>query len=117
MAIGMTYEQFWYGDPWMVVSFRKAHELKKDMLNQQMWLMGLYVNDAINSALSGFGKNPKKYMDKPLDLHPKTDAEKEREKAVSFFKAMEAAWRQKGATDGRQHSSGNSDQRDGESGS
>ena len=100
MAMGMTYEQFWYGDPWMVVSFRKAHELKNDMLNQQMWLMGLYAFDAVSAAMSALGKHPKKYMDKPIDIKAHTDAEKEREKAVNYFKALELAWQRKGAIDG-----------------
>lgn len=100
MAIGMTYEQFWYGDPWMVVSFRKAHELRNNMLNQQMWLMGLYVSDAVGSVVSTALSKKRDYMKQPINLHPKTDAEKAREHAVKMFELMRTAWMQKGEADG-----------------
>ena len=100
MSIGMTYEQFWYGDPWMVVSFRKAHEMRKDMLNQQLWLQGLYIYNAINVVASTLMGKPKEYINKPIDLNVRTNAEKEKEKANKFFKAMAAAWSQKGEING-----------------
>ena len=100
MAMGMTYEQYWYGDPWAVVSFRRAHELRKKMTNEQMWLMGLYVNSAVQSAVSAFGKNPRPYMKEPIDVEAHIDTEKEKQKAINYYKALELAWAQKGAIDG-----------------
>ena len=100
MALGMTYEQYWYGDPWMVVTFRKAHELKKNMLNEQMWLMGLYVSDAVESAISGFGNRKRNYMNKPIDFRARADAEKAKEKVNNLFKGIQAAWTQKGKANG-----------------
>ena len=100
MSMGMTYEEFWYGDPWAVVSFRKAHELRNDMLNQQLWLQGLYIYNAINAVASTLMGKPKEYISKPINLNVHTSAEKEKEKANKFFEAMAAAWAQKGATDG-----------------
>ena len=100
MTIGMTYEQYWYGDPWMVVSFRKAHEMRNEMLNQQMWLMGVYISDAVGSVVSNALGKRRDYMKQPIDLHPKTDAEKAREKAIKFFEAMQGAWAQKGEVNG-----------------
>ena len=100
MSIGMTYEQFWYGDPWMVVSFRKAHELRNEMLNQQLWLQGLYIHNAVDAVISTALNKRKTYIEKPIDINECTSAEKEKEKAIKFFQALEAAWMQKGATDG-----------------
>lgn len=96
MALGMTYEQFWYGDPWMVKTFERAHELKKEMLNEQMWMQGLYIYDAVKAVVSSALGKKTDYMKQPVDLHPVTDAEKEREKAIRYFKALQAAWAQKG---------------------
>lgn len=100
MALGMTYEQFWYGDPWMVKTFERAHELRNEMLNQQMWVMGLYITDSIGSVVSTALGKRRDYMKKPIDLHPKTDAEKAREHAVKMFELMRIAWSQKGQADG-----------------
>ena len=100
MAIGMTYEQFWYGDPWMVKTFEKAHELKKDILNQQMWLQGLYIQSAVQSVVgTALGKRTE-YIKQPLNLHPEKDKEKARQKAIQTFEAMRLAWMRKGETDG-----------------
>lgn len=43
----MTYEQYWYGDVWMVEAFRKADELRLRRQSDNYWLLGRYVYDAI----------------------------------------------------------------------
>ena len=80
IAYGMTYEQFWYGDPWMTVSYAKAYLLKKRVLNEELWLQGIYMTHALTSVIgSAFGKKKINYITKPLDVFPKTEAEKKRE--------------------------------------
>lgn len=99
MAMGMTYEQYWYGDPWMVVTYKRAHQLKVEMLNQQMWLQGLYIHNAVQAVVSTAMGKRAKYIEKPLDLKPK-DNEKEKQKAILFFEQLRLRWEQKGVTDG-----------------
>ena len=94
MAMGMTYEQFWYGSPGMVKAFKEAHRVRNDQLNQQMWLQGLYFYNAVASALArAFGDRNAKYVSKPLELFEKpkpkmteSQIEDEREK---FAKMLE----------------------------
>lgn len=62
MAIGMTYDEYWYGDVRMTGAFIEADKLRQKQKNTEMWLMGLYVYDAISRLapiLNGFAKDPK----------------------------------------------------------
>lgn len=76
----MTYEQYWYGDPLMVRAYAQSYLLKRKIENENMWIMGAYVADAFGTVISNaFGGKSRKYIAKPLDIFPKTDAEKQAE--------------------------------------
>lgn len=83
ISIGMTADEFWHGEPYMAAIYRKAHEMRNDERNQELWLQGLYIYDAVAVALAnGLSKRgvPKQaYLDKPLRIRPLTEAEKEAE--------------------------------------
>ena len=80
MLYGMTYEQFWYGDPWMVKAYQQAFLLKQRKRNEEMWIQGAYIANAVSVALNnGFNKRKIDYMKSPLDIYPKTEAEKQEE--------------------------------------
>lgn len=76
MHIGMTYEQYWNADPYLAVYYRKAHELKVEERNQELWLQGLYNYKAFSAVIDMFayglggkkGRRPKGYIEKPIDL-------------------------------------------------
>ncbi len=84
---GMTWEQYWHGDPWMVVYYSQAHDLAIQQRNEELWLQGLYNHDAfavvLANAFAEKGRAPKKYLEQPLDIFPKTEeqraADEERE--------------------------------------
>ena len=85
LAMGMTYEQFWDMDASLVKAYRKAHEIKREERNFEMWLQGKYVYDAIGAlapilrtSLSKHPSKADKYVDKPYPLTEKA-AEKNRE--------------------------------------
>lgn len=83
LAIGMTPEQYWEGDPALAKYYRKADEIKLERLNQEKWLQGMYIYEAICDAspiLHSFAKKgtkPHPYTDKPYSL---TDRERKQEK-------------------------------------
>ena len=80
MSYGMTYEQFWLGDPWMTRAYSQAYLLKRRANNEEMWLQGAYFSNALQAVIgTAFGKQRLKYIDKPLDVYEKTKAEKEQE--------------------------------------
>lgn len=80
MLYGMTYEQFWFGDPWMVRAYAQMYLLKRRAKNEELWLEGIYMTHAFQTVLgNAFGKKKLKYLEKPLEIFEKTEAEKKQE--------------------------------------
>ena len=80
ITYGMTWEQYWFGDPWMVRAYAQSYLLKRRARNEELWLEGIYVANAFQTVLgNAFGKKQLKYMEKPLDIFEKTEAEKKKE--------------------------------------
>lgn len=67
LSFGMSYEQFWYGPPELVVAFRQADELRRRRKNEELWLAGMYIADAIAATVGNmFSKGQKiKYPSEP----------------------------------------------------
>lgn len=73
LSIGMSSAEYWEGDPSLPRAFRKAYQLQQEYENNQAWLKGLYVYDAVSSALTHLSpnkKNHKNYAEKPYSLDP-----------------------------------------------
>lgn len=98
MLYGMTYEQYWYGDPWAMKAYKEAFNLRNRHENEMMWLQGLYFCQATSvvlcNAFSKKGTPPKKYLKEPLDIFPKSEAEEaaEMEKKQRKLIAGLSAW-------------------------
>ena len=89
MAYGMTWEQYWFGDPWMVRDYQDAYILKRRMHNEDMWVQGFYNYTAFQAVLAtAFGKTRVKYVEKPYDIFPKTEMEKKQEKVETKRKLI-----------------------------
>ena len=95
MVYGMTWEQFWYGDPWMARAYAQYYLLKRRVANEEMWLHGIYMVHALNSSIgTAFGKKQVKYLDKPLEIFEKTESEKnqeiraERQKLINYLNRL-----------------------------
>lgn len=77
LAMGMTAEQYWDGDPMLAKYYRKAEEIRNERRNQELWLQGMYIYDAILCAspiLRAFAKKgtkPKPYPTQPYALTAK----------------------------------------------
>ena len=97
----MTPEQYWEGDSTLVKYYRKAEELRNDKRNQELWLQGMYVYEAICDvapilhAFAKKGTKPTPYSAKPYPLNDKQskkdEEEKQRkltEKGKRFMEAM-----------------------------
>lgn len=74
MSLGMTYEQYWDGDVWMVRDFRKSHKLILEAQNRHAYIQGMYVYSAIASmvpVLRPFSKarKPEEYLKEPIDFY------------------------------------------------
>ena len=94
MAIGVPYDEFWNGDFTRLKFELEAHKIRLEETNQELWLQGLYVYDAVSvavsNALSWKGHQKQKYMEKPLRITELSEAEKEAEqkKTLDSFKAQ-----------------------------
>lgn len=89
MAIGVPYEEFWYGDYCKLKYYVERHRQELKAKNHELWLQGMYFYEAVGTALArGFTKHSQaKYPDKPYDVVEKTDRElqieiDERRKAI-----------------------------------
>ena len=99
LAIGMTPEQYWAGDPSLARYYRKAYRIKQEEVNNSAWLQGLYIYDAVSTALHnalrGMGKTTppaKDYAKQPYNLHNREKTEFEKAKEVEIEQQKAAAW-------------------------
>lgn len=71
----MTYDQFWNQDVELVRAYREANKIRRDLKNQDMWMQGAYIYEAILDAAPvlrfSFSKKPPKpipYREQPFEL-------------------------------------------------
>lgn len=96
LAIGMTYEQFWNEDPELAKYYRKADEVKRERMNQEMWWQGMYIYEAIccvSPILQAFAKKGTKPKPYPEEPHPITNKQRKKEKVNREVKGDQAAKR------------------------
>lgn len=88
MSFGMSYHDFWYGPAFMTTFYKDAHKLRLRQQDENNWMLGMYVYEAILDcspvlhAFSKKGTKPLPYAEKPYlmeKLQEKTQAEKEQE--------------------------------------
>lgn len=99
LSIGMTYDQFWNDDVNLVKYYRKADEIKIERKNQELWLQGLYMYEAlcdVSPILQAFAKKGTKarpYSEKPYSITERQrkieNEEKERAVAEKGKRMME----------------------------
>lgn len=84
LAIGMTYEQYWEQESWLVKSYREAYKIKFNDVNYTAWLNGIYICQALQSGvpvmLNGIAKHPAelpKYPEKPHDFSEEQNKKRE----------------------------------------
>lgn len=91
LAIGMTEEQYFDGDSTLAKYYREADELRKERMNQELWLQGMYIYDAMSrlspilKAFAKAGTKPMPYVEEPYPINDKSkkESEEKKEKAMS----------------------------------
>ncbi len=94
LSIGMSSAEYWEGDPSLPRYFRKAFQTRQKRENEQAWLHGLYIYDAMVSALTHFSKDKKdhkSYTSKPYSFD-QDELEKEEENKVDEAQAQAEVW-------------------------
>lgn len=99
LSIGMSAEEFWRGDVFLAKAYREAYRLREERMNQQLWLQGMYIYDALCDASPIFnpfakqGTKPHPYPTQPYTIHPPTKKEekvKEKEQMEKVKRMMDA---------------------------
>ena len=102
MMYGMSYDEFWHGDPWLAYYYREAYIARRKDENYRDWLQGAYFYNAVATALSNaFRKKGTKthdYLREPFQIFPPTAQEKqaklEKEKRAAEAFMMQIAAQQ-----------------------
>lgn len=97
MAIGMTYEQYWYGDPLMVRAFYKADRLRRIREDEAAWVHGMYVLNALDATVGNMfrknGQSPIEYPKEPYLVKKEREAQEARElRSMEKEKLFAFAW-------------------------
>lgn len=84
MSIGMTFDQYWYGDVRMTKFFVEADRLRQERMNDEAWLQGMYFFHAMSSALHNSNRTKNsdpiaEYPAKPYEIYKKKETKQERE--------------------------------------
>lgn len=89
MSYGMSYDEYWHGDAYIVKFYKEAYRLKLQSQDENNWMQGMYVYEAILDcspilhAFSKKGAKPLQYAEQPYlwdRLRMKTKEEIEQEK-------------------------------------
>lgn len=94
LSIGMTYDQYWFGDPKLINAYIKAEEIRQRKKNNEMWLQGAYVYQAVGSLIhlaNPFSKEhkAKPYLDKPIPVTQQERDEIEQERYNRMLEYMQ----------------------------
>ena len=95
LAIGMTYDEFWLENPFKVILYRKAYEIKSEIRKYEIWEQGAYFYESLAKTsvlfrdLAKKGSKPEPYPERPYGIKTceKTEAELEEEQENERLKA------------------------------
>ena len=84
----MTYDQFWVEDPALCKAYRRADEIRKRRMNEELWLNGIYTAEALASTVGNmFSKSKYKYPAEPKPITTdEIEERKERERKAKMEK-------------------------------
>ena len=106
LQIGMTDTQFWYGNPRLMLNYIEKYKAEQLIIQQNAWLIGAYVKNALQSTILVAGladKNTSQKMPKYPEMpKPSENNLSEEEKAILakrveqyFVRVVEAQERRK----------------------
>lgn len=85
----MSYEQFWCDAPEIARAYRRADEIRKRRVNEELWLNGMYTAEALASTVGNmFSKGSKhQYPSEPKPItRAEVQAREEREQKARMEK-------------------------------
>ena len=93
LSLGCSYNEFWYGEPWIAAAYLEAELYRREQVNHDLWLQGLYFSNAVNTALANAfwdhkGIKPDGYLKYPIaftEREKAAEAERKRQEALDWF--------------------------------
>lgn len=69
LAFGMSYELFWEAEPALAQAYRKADEIRRRRVNEELWLAGIYTAEALSATVGNmFSKSKHAYPSEPIAI-------------------------------------------------
>jgi len=93
VSIGLSYEDFWDGDPLKAHALYRAEKIKQQRENNSYWLLNLYTYEAlarVSPLFNGFSKQTRAhpYLEEPLK--PESKKKEVHNMKARFLKLVEA---------------------------
>jgi hypothetical protein len=92
LAMGLSWDDYWHGDYAKLPYYRKAHALRRNERNEELWMLGIYFLRAIGAILP---KSELSYPSEPFALtqeevedQEKRQKEKEIADARAYMETM-----------------------------
>ncbi len=92
--MGMTWTQFWIDEPELAVAYRKAEMIRKRQKNEELWLQGVYMAEALSATVGNmFSKGQKHpYPAEPFPLTADEQKERREREERNRMERMKAAF-------------------------
>ena len=90
MAIGMSPDEFWHGDPKLAVAYRQAERIRRENRYIAEWRAGVYVGKAVDAVLSKEAEYPPEPLFSIMRDDDAAREERERAKMESMMKRFGA---------------------------
>ena len=94
LAMGMTWEQFWFDEPELATAYRKANAIRNRRKNEELWLAGMYVAEALSATVGNmFSKGAKhEYPNEPFPITKDEQEERQERERKARMERMKAAF-------------------------
>lgn len=94
LAMGMTWTQFWIDEPELTVAYRKSEMIKRRRKNEELWLEGIYVAEALSATVGNmFTKGQKhQYPAEPFPITADEQRERREREERKRMERMKAAF-------------------------
>jgi hypothetical protein len=92
--MGMTWTQFWIDEPELAVAYRKSEMIRKRRRNEELWLQGMYVAEALSATVGNmFTKGDKhSYPAEPYPITEDEQRERREREEKARMERMKAAF-------------------------
>ncbi len=103
MSYGMSYDEYWHSSPYRAKFYLKAHKLKVKQKDEELWMQGMYIYEAlcdVSPILHAFSKKGTKplpyssrpYLDSVQAVQTKEQQEREKKNAQLIARLHFERW-------------------------